>query len=201
MKVKRILLFLSAVAAVTVLKADCVLTITGPGNKITCVQGAVSVVGPQGPAGPAGPQGPQGPQGVPGPAGATGATGATGPQGPIGSKGSDGVPGQQGPTGATGPAGPQGPPITGVPCAAPATGVTVYAQLPDGSCLPLITVAAPGFVADSGVKVCSGATSPTSDCTGEYYVATVTSAGSSVKIIGVPAPANFTLDSKWSNVP
>lgn len=38
-------------------------------------------------------------------------------------------------------------PLTGGACSAPATGVTLYTRLPDGTCLPLVIVPAPGFVA------------------------------------------------------
>lgn len=40
------------------------------------------------------------------------------------------------------------PQITGQPCTPPANGITLYAKLPDGTCLPITPVAAPGFVAD-----------------------------------------------------
>lgn len=40
------------------------------------------------------------------------------------------------------------PAFTGVACSAPANGITLYAKLPDGTCLPIVPVAAPGFIAD-----------------------------------------------------
>ena len=52
------------------------------------------------------------------------------------------------------------------------------------------------------VLTCNGATSPTSDCTGLYYVDVVTAAGTELKIIGPVATAGATLDPKvWSVVP
>lgn len=39
------------------------------------------------------------------------------------------------------------PPLTGGPCAPPATGVTIYVKLPDNTCLPLTAIPAPGGIA------------------------------------------------------
>lgn len=41
------------------------------------------------------------------------------------------------------------PAFTGVPCAAPADGIILYAKLQDGTCLPVAAIAAPGFQADN----------------------------------------------------
>lgn len=41
------------------------------------------------------------------------------------------------------------PAFTGVPCAVPADGIVLYAQLADGTCLPITAVAATGFIADN----------------------------------------------------
>lgn len=39
--------------------------------------------------------------------------------------------------------------FTGQPCTAPASGITLYAKLPDGTCLPVAPVAAVGFIAST----------------------------------------------------
>lgn len=52
------------------------------------------------------------------------------------------------------------------------------------------------------VLSCTGDTSPTSNCTGEYYVDVITPAGTELKIVGGLAPGNIVLDPKlWSTVP
>ncbi len=42
-----------------------------------------------------------------------------------------------------------GPMVTGGPCSAPAAGTTIYAQLPDKTCYPLVAIAAAGGIAQS----------------------------------------------------
>jgi hypothetical protein len=64
--------------------------------------------------------------------------GKVGPQGPAG---------VQGPIGPTGPQGPPGTALTGGTCPAPAAGFILYAKLPDGSCLNIFVVPAPGSLA------------------------------------------------------
>ncbi len=106
-----------------------------------------SIVGPPGPAGPAGvsivgPAGPAGPSGasITGPAGPAGAAGASivGPAGPPGPS----ITGPKGDTGAIGPQGPPGGGATGAPCptAAQVAGPTLFAQLLDGTCVPIIVI-------------------------------------------------------------
>jgi len=73
-------------------------------GRVTTIETAGGVPGPQGPPGPAGPPGPQGLTGPQGPEG-PGGTGAQGPPGPPGPTGSTGPQGAQGPTGAQGPQG------------------------------------------------------------------------------------------------
>src|SRR5690349_20903894 len=79
------------------------------GSKLDCV--SVAAVGAVGPPGPAGKQGAPGPQG---------------PQGP------QGIPGPQGPPG------PAGGALTGGPCTSPDGKITMFVQLPDQTCLPII---------------------------------------------------------------
>lgn len=40
------------------------------------------------------------------------------------------------------------PAFTGIPCTQPAVDIILYAKLPDGTCLEIQAVAAPGFIAD-----------------------------------------------------
>lgn len=49
---------------------------------------------------------------------------------------------------------------------------------------------------------CTGATSPTSDCTGLMYVDLVKPNGTHITVLGTAPPAGFTIDpTKWNQVP
>ncbi len=125
------LFILSALGAFAQTAPTCVWTITSNPVKLTCVT-VSNFTGPQGKTGPQGPQGPQGP------------AGPTGPQGPQGVPGADGQPGVAGPVGPIGPAGPAGPPasgtgtLTGGPCTSSDGTLSLFVQLPDSTCLPVI---------------------------------------------------------------
>lgn len=128
---KHILVLLFSVACYAQ-APKCVWVMTST-NTFGCVAPtALGIAGTPGPVGAIGPAGAIGPPGTSGATGAVGAVGATGAQGPAG---------------ATGPTGPQGIPgasggVTGSPCptAAQVTGPTAFAQLLDGTCIPLIII-------------------------------------------------------------
>lgn len=135
---KQILALLFSVACYAQAAPKCVFVQTSTFTLGCVVPSALGVVGPTGPAGPPGTSGAPGTPGVAGPAGATGATGAQGPAGAAGPAGATGTPGA---TGAQGPPGTPGGP-TGAPCptAAQVSGPTLFAQLLDGTCLPVIII-------------------------------------------------------------
>jgi hypothetical protein len=126
MKYKLATLFVlaAALACYAQQQAQSLTSICGVfGGALACVP--VSVLPPP-------PPGAKGDKGDPGPAGAKGEKGDTGQQGVKGDKGD---PGPQGPPGAA---------ATGQACVVPAGGApTLMVQLPDGTCLPIIVVAAP----------------------------------------------------------
>lgn len=135
---KQILAILFSAACYAQAAPKCVFVQTSAFTLGCVAPSALGIVGPPGPVGP------PGTSGAPGAVGPAGATGATGAQGAAGATGETGPAGATGTPGATGPQGPPGTPggPTGAPCptAAQVPGPTLFAQLLDGTCLPVIII-------------------------------------------------------------